>query len=315
MTVERSRVIEIETLSASINEFTRSLEQRVEERTVQLKEQQLHLIKEVELRKAAEKTAHVAAAKATAANEAKSQIMANMSHEIRTPLNGIIGGTQLLGIMGLDKKAEAWVNTIEDSANRLLSLVNAVLDYSDIDVGQFSLSSDVFQTDTLLRECRSMFMAEAVSKNIDLRFDIDPELPKQLVGDSMRIQQVLTNLLGNAIKFTKAGSIVMRASIENLEDCAIKIKWEITDTGIGIPKDRFQNIFDSFEQVDNGDTRKYGGSGLGLSISRELARMMRGDITLESEIGVGSTFHCMMILGVAEESYSEKPSSLIEERA
>lgn len=305
MTVENSRVIEIETLSASINEFTQSLEQRVEERTLQLKEQQLHLLEEVELRKTAEKAAHAAAAIATAANEAKSQVMANMSHEIRTPLNGIIGSTQLLGIMDLEKDAEAWVHTIEDSGNHLLSLVNAVLDYSDIDDRQFKLSSDIFHTDTLLRECRSMFMAQAVRKNIDLRFDIDPDLPKQLVGDSMRIQQVLTNLLGNAIKFTETGSIVMRASIEKLEGCAIKLKWEITDTGIGIPEDRFQNIFDSFEQIDSGDTRKYGGSGLGLSISRELARMMGGDITLESEVDVGSTFHCLMILEVVEERYSE----------
>lgn len=308
MTVQKSRITEIDTLSESINEFTQSLAQRVEERTVQLKEQKQHLVKEVELRKAAEKVAQTAAAKATAANEAKGQFMANMSHELRTPLNGIIGSTQLLAIMSLDEKAQSWINTIEDSGNHLLSLVNAVLDFSDIDAGKFDLSTDIFHTDTMLREYRSMFVAQTVRKDIDLFFDIDPELPKQLIGDSLRIQQILSNLLENAIKFTESGSITVRANIVEIRDFSIRLKWEITDTGIGIPQDRFEDIFDAFEQIDGGDTRKYGGSGLGLSISRELARIMGGDITVQSKVGVGSTFHCQIELELAQADHSQEVS-------
>lgn len=300
MTVEKSHVDEIETLSGSINDFTKSLSNRVEERTLQLRQQQQHLMEEVDLRKAAQKVAQEAAVKATAASDAKSQFMANMSHEIRTPLNGIIGSAQLLGIMELEESAQDWVHTIEDSGEHLLSLVNAVLDFSKIDDGQFNLSCENFLTDTLLRQCRSTFTAHSVKNNIGFYFDIDPELPEQLIGDSLRIQQILTNLIGNAIKFTEAGSIEVRVKAIKINAESIRLNWEISDTGIGIPEDSYQCIFESFDQVDNSDSRKYGGSGLGLTISRELARMMGGDITVESKIGVGSTFHCVMILGLTE---------------
>lgn len=225
MSVEQSRVDEIETLSGSINDFARSLADRVEERTAQLRQQQQQLLEEVCLRKAAQKEAQAEAVKATAANQAKSQFLANMSHEIRTPLNAIIGGTQLLGLMDLEESAQTWIHTIEDSGGHLLGLVNSVLDFSRIDAGQFELAYEKFDTDTLLRQCRSMFAAGAARNNISLSFEIDSELPEQLVGDSLRLQQILTNLLGNAFKFTEAGSIVVRLKVTKIDHGNIRLNF------------------------------------------------------------------------------------------
>ena len=301
MAVEKSRVTEIEALSGSINEFTGSLSKRVEQRTLQLKERHENLMKEVGLRKAAQQVAQAAAAKATAASRAKSQFMANMSHEIRTPLNGIIGGAQLLGMMKLEEGATKWVTTIEDSGNHLLSLVNAVLDYSKIDAGQFELCSEVFSLESFINDCRSMFAAQAIEKNIDLQFEIDSTLPKEMFGDKLRIQQILTNLLGNAFKFTESGSITLRGKVERFEEEYVRLHWEVEDSGLGIAEQECDKIFDSFEQVDNSNTREFDGSGLGLTISRQLANMMGGDITVESQLGVGSTFRCSMNVGIVSE--------------
>ncbi len=301
MAVEKSRVTEIEALSGSINEFTGSLSRRVEQRTLQLKEQHENLLREVGLRKVAQQVAQAAAAKATAASRAKSQFMANMSHEIRTPLNGIIGGAQLLGMMKLEEGATKWVTTIEDSGNHLLSLVNAVLDYSKIDAGQFELCSEVFSLESFINDCRSMFAAQAIEKNIDLQFEIDSTLPKEMFGDKLRIQQILTNLLGNAFKFTESGSITLRGKVERFEEEYVRLHWEVEDSGLGIAEQECDKIFDSFEQVDNSNTREFDGSGLGLTISRQLANMMGGDITVESQLGVGSTFRCSMNVGIVSE--------------
>ncbi len=312
MTVKTSHVSEIETLSRNINEFTGSLAQRVEDRTRQLEEQKQHLVKEIGLRKTAQKVAQAAAAKAITASEAKTQFMANMSHEIRTPINGIIGSAQLLGIMELDKKARNWIQTIEDSGNHLLSLVTTVLDYSEIDAGQFNLCSEVFFTGSLIEKCRSTFRPQAEKKELDLHFELDHELPEKLLGDRQRIQQILVSLVGNAIKFTEGGSITVSAKVVMFKGESITLRWQVIDTGVGIPEDRYQSIFESFEQIDNSDTRKYGGSGLGLTVSRELARMMEGDITVESKIGAGSTFSCTMNLGLVEADYSnyQKPGAV-----
>ena len=152
---------------------------------------------------------------------------------------------------------------------------------------------------------------QALEKNLEFRFEIDPQLPEQITGDRIRIQQILANLLGNAFKFTDSGSVVLCATVQNYTDEFISLIWEVVDTGAGIPKDKCQHIFNSFEQVDNSDTRKYIGTGLGLAISRQLARLMGGDITVVSQEGVGSTFRCSMKLGFVDAGNPENLKSYV----
>ena len=291
-----TRVDEIESLSISINNFTQSLSDRVEQRTRQLKQQQLTLEKEVELRKAAQQAAQEEAQKAIAASKAKSQFLANMSHELRTPLNAILGGAQLLGIMDLKADASEWAQRIESSGNHLLALLNTVLDFSQLDEEGFDLSHEEFKTESLLQHCESVFEVNSEGKNLELELSVDSELPEKLTGDSLRIQQILAHLIGNAVKFTEAGNVRIRVESVRTGDRRVRLDWEIADTGIGIREENLERIFEFFEQEDNSDSRAYGGSGLGLAISRELARMMGGDIAVQSTPGEGSVFHCSMLL-------------------
>lgn len=291
-----THIDEIGSLSKSINDFTASLADRVEQRTRMLKRQQKYLQQEVELRKQAQTEAQEAAEKAKSASRAKSQFLANMSHEFRTPLNAIMGGAQLLGIMELKQDAQNWAHRIEDSGQHLLALLNTVLDFSQLQDGGFVLSRDNFPAASLYQHCRSIFAVNAEEKDLEFELDIDPQIPDQLFGDCIRIQQILAHLIGNAIKFTESGCISVSVKANWFDDQHLQLDWEFSDTGIGIPLDSRERIFEYFEQADNSDSRQYGGSGLGLTISRELARMMGGDITLESEVGVGSTFYCSIIV-------------------
>jgi len=295
-----SRVDEIGSLSASINDFTRTLSERVEDRTQLLEQQSRSLAEEVDLRRVAQKAAQEAADKAAAANKAKGQFLANMSHEFRTPLNAIIGGAQLLELMKLEQSARDWAQTIGESGNHLLALVDDVLDFSKLDEDEFDLVSEEFTSESLWQRCHSLFAAHSGDSELDFTLEVDPLIPEQLVGDCGRIQQILTNLIGNAVKFTEAGTVSVNVSVLRRDAETIKLNWRITDTGIGIAEQDYDRIFEFFEQVDNSHSREYGGNGLGLAISRELARKMSGDISVESEPGVGSTFYCSMILGLCE---------------
>lgn len=301
-----SSVDEIGSLSASINDFTRTLSERVEDRTQLLEQQSRSLAEEVDLRRVAQKAAQEAADKAAAANKAKGQFLANMSHEFRTPLNAIIGGAQLLELMKLEQSARDWAQTIGDSGNHLLALVDDVLDFSKLDEDEFDLVSEEFTSESLWQRCHSLFAAHSGDSELDFTLEVDPLIPEQLVGDCGRIQQILTNLIGNAVKFTEAGTVSVNVSVLRHDAETIKLNWRITDTGIGIAEQDYDRIFEFFEQVDNSHSREYGGNGLGLAISRELARKMGGDISVESEPGVGSTFYCSMTLGLCEEIKSQE---------
>lgn len=305
-----SRVDEIGLLSASINDFTRTLSERVEDRTLLLEQQSRSLVDEVELRKVAQRAAQEAAEKAAAANKAKGQFLANMSHEFRTPLNAIIGGAQLLELMKLEQSALDWAQTIGDSGNHLLALVDDVLDFSKLDEDELDLANEKFSAESLWQNCRSLFAAHSRDCNpgftLHFSLEIDPLIPENLYGDSRRIQQILNNLIGNAVKFTEAGAIAVGVSVLTSDAESIKLGWRITDTGIGIAEQDYDRIFEFFEQVDNSHSREYGGNGLGLAISRELARKMGGDISVESRPGVGSTFHCSMTLGLCEGNQSSE---------
>lgn len=224
------------------------------------------------------------------ASQAKTDFLANMSHEIRTPLNGVIGMLGLLEQMQLTERQREYVDTIRKSSEQLLLVINDVLDVAKIEAGQLSLEPIPFDFAVSANDVVSTFMAEAQRKNLDLVVRYQPLMPTRVVGDPGRFRQILTNLVGNALKFTSSGYVFVNLEPYKQTPDTIHLKLSVTDTGIGIAAEKQRQIFDRFGQADSSTTRKYGGTGLGLAITRELARMMGGELTLESQEGKGSTF-------------------------
>ena len=225
------------------------------------------------------------------ANKAKSQFLANMSHEIRTPLTGIIGMAELLLEERLESKYQQQIETINYSAKNLLHLLNDTLDISRIEAGKLELTAEDLDIHELLNNISLMYRPLAQAKQLHFRMEVQPQIPSLLKGDRLRIQQILTNLLSNAVKFTEQGEITLRVRLTRLENTQATLQFEVQDTGIGIPQDKRESIFEIFEQADNTTTRRYGGSGLGMAISRQLAELMDGRIWLKQSIeGTGSTF-------------------------
>jgi signal transduction histidine kinase/CheY-like chemotaxis protein len=229
-------------------------------------------------------------------NAAKSQFLANMSHEIRTPLNGVVGMIELLQLTDMSPPQRRYVETATQSSQTLLRLIDDILDLSRIEVGRLELERAPFHLPSLIHDIRVLFADQARAKGLSLWTSVPDSLNVMLVGDKHRLLQILTNLVGNALKFTSEGTITLKGSVDQEVGSALRIRFEVSDTGIGIPAAKQAMVFEAFNQADSSMTRRYGGTGLGLSIARQLCHMMDGDIAVESVVGVGSTFWFTVLL-------------------
>ncbi|WP_426417301.1 ATP-binding protein [Aestuariirhabdus sp. LZHN29] len=299
---------ELRTLESGINAMVSSLQQAHEEMQQNIEQSTRDLQETLETIEIQNIELDMARKEALEASRIKSEFLANMSHEIRTPLNGIIGFTNLLLRSSLNDRQREYLQTIQSSSEGLLAIINDVLDFSKIEAGKLELESIPMNLGDTVDEVLNILAPSAHEKQLELVPLIYSDTPTHLVGDPLRIKQILTNLVSNAIKFTNQGSITVRAMLEEQREQTAVIKISVTDTGIGLSRDQQKELFKAFTQADTSTTRRIGGTGLGLVISKRLAQQMGGDIGLESEQGEGSTFWFTINVPLSSERIDKTPS-------